>query len=112
MPYLKLQTNATIEDSKELVKGLSRLIADELSKPENYVMVALQDETILSMAGFFEAAAYVELKSLGLPESVTARLSRAICDYLEDKANIPQERVYIVFSDIDRKMWGWNGGTF
>ncbi|MGD8630473.1 MAG: phenylpyruvate tautomerase MIF-related protein, partial [Gammaproteobacteria bacterium] len=56
--------------------------------------------------------AYLELKSIGLPESRTADLSRALCEMLADAAGIDPDRVYIEFTDAPRKMWGWNSGTF
>jgi hypothetical protein len=41
-----------------------------------------------------------------------AGLSRALCDFLKAELGIEPERVYIEFWDINKKMFGWNGGTF
>lgn len=112
MPYLKIQSNKRIENEDEVIKEASRLVAEELGKPESYVMVALEPTVKISMAGTQEPAVFMEVKSIGLPESVTGKLSRALCDFVEEKLGIDQNRVYIVFSDIDRSMWGWNGNTF
>ena len=112
MPYLKLQTNEKFSGEKEIVKKLSKLIADELGKPESYVMVILENDLKISMGGDMKPAAFVELKSLGLSKDLTGTLSQVICEFLEDNIGIPAGRVYIVFSDVERSMWGWNGGTF
>jgi len=113
MPYLKIQTNQTInpDQADELISKASKLVASELSKPENYVMVALTPPVPMLFAGSNEPTAYLELKSIGLPESRTADLSKALCHLMTD-LNISQNRVYIEFADAPRTMWGWDGKTF
>jgi len=113
MPYLKIQTNQTItpDQAQTLISKASKLVASELSKPENYVMVALTPPVPMLFAGSNEPTAYLELKSIGLPESRTADLSKALCHLMTD-LNISQNRVYIEFADAPRTMWGWDGKTF
>ncbi len=114
MPYLKIQTNQEIEAAaaQNLLSEASRLVAAQLGKPESYVMVALQPPLPMLFAGKPDATAYLELKSIGLPESKTAALSAALCELMETHLQIPKERIYIEFSDAPRAMWGWNGATF
>ncbi len=114
MPYLMIQTNRTVSpDRRELLLATaSRLLAKELGKPESYVMVSLNSDVPMLFAGSEEAAAYVELKSIGLPAGSTKPLSRAICSLLEQQLDISPGRVYIEFTDIKGSHWGWNGGTF
>ena len=90
----------------------SRLVAEQLGKPERYVMVALQVDVPMLFAGTDEPLAYAELKSIGLPIGATEELSAAICHLLQETLAVPQERIYIEFADAPRRMWGWNGGTF
>lgn len=111
MPYIKIQTNKEIND-KEIVTELSKRIASVLGKPEDYVMAAVDDGVTMSMSGSLDPAVFVELKSIGLPDTETGRISEVICNFIEEKMNIAGDRVYIVFSDVNRKMWGWNGRTF
>jgi phenylpyruvate tautomerase len=113
MPYLKIQTNQAItpDQAQTLISKASKLVASELSKPENYVMVALTPPVPMLFAGSNEPTAYLELKSIGLPESRTADLSKALCHLMTD-LNISQNRVYIEFADAPRTMWGWDGKTF
>ena len=113
MPYLKIQTNQTVtqEQAQDLINKASNLVASELGKPENYVMVALALPVPMLFAGTDAPTAYLELKSIGLPESRTPELSKALCNLMAD-LNISPDRVYIEFADAPRAMWGWDGRTF
>jgi len=114
MPYLLIQTNRTVAEAEReaLLKAASRTVAEALGKPERYVMVALQDATPMVFAGEDTPLAYLELKSIGLPESRTAELSHILCDFIGGRLDIPTDRIYIEFADAPRSFWGWNGGTF
>jgi phenylpyruvate tautomerase len=114
MPYLKIQTNQAInpDQAQALISKASKLVATELGKPENYVMVALSPPVPMLFAGTDAPTAYLELKSIGLPSSRTGNLSQALCTLIENDLAISKDRVYIEFADAPRAMWGWNGSTF
>ena len=114
MPLLKIQSNHPIESTagEQLLAAASRLVAEQLGKPERYVMVALEPPVPMLFGGSADPLAYLELKSIGLPEAKTGDLSRALCQLIQDQLNIPPERIYIEFADAPRAMWGWNSGTF
>jgi phenylpyruvate tautomerase PptA (4-oxalocrotonate tautomerase family) len=114
MPYLKINTNQPLEDpaAGQLLEEASAAIADALSKPERYVMVDLSNNPHMLFSGTKAPCAYVELKSIGLPESQTRELSQKICTLLGKALGIPADRVYIEFTDVPRKFWGWNSSTF
>lgn len=114
MPYLSIQTNAEPEVTaqQDLLALASRTVAEVLGKPESYVMIALQTATPMCFAGNQTPAAYLQLKSLGLPETRTGQLSDALCSLVAEQLGIPPERIYIEFSSPDRRMWGWNNTTF
>lgn len=114
MPYLKIQTNQALapDAAKALLTQASRTVAGQLGKPESYVMVALEPPLPMLFAGSDSPLAYLELKSIGLPEGKTGALSRALCDLMAQQAGIPQERVYIEFANAKGALWGWNGDTF
>ena len=63
-------------------------------------------------AGDDAPLAFLELKSLGLPEDSTANFSAALCDFMAAHFEIPMERIYIEFASPPRHMYGWNGSTF
>ena len=112
MPYLKIQTNKEIADKSLLMKEMTGLLMDKLGKPEKYIMIAVEPLTEMFFGGTDEPTAFVELKSIGLPVEATSELSEAICRLLNKHLGIPQNRIYIEFSDAPRNMFGWNGGTF
>jgi phenylpyruvate tautomerase len=114
MPLIKLQTNKEIDQSKEkeILASLSKLISNELSKPEQYVMAVLEKASFI-MSGASGDTAYVEVKSLGaLSPDMNNQLSKKICTLLESSLDISPVRVYINFEDVERSNWGWNGKTF
>jgi phenylpyruvate tautomerase len=114
MPYLKIQTNLELSDAsrREILRKASVLLAKNLGKPEKYVMLRFDAAQPMMFAGSAEPCAFVELKSIGLPENRTAALSRVLCQFLGDELKIPSERIYIEFTDARDVMWGWDGGTF
>jgi phenylpyruvate tautomerase PptA (4-oxalocrotonate tautomerase family) len=114
MPTLRILTNVTVpaEQRASLLARASHTVAGMLSKPESYVMVILEDGRDLFFSGTPAPAAYLELKSLGLPEARTAEYSRTLCDLLAETLGIAAERVYIEFAAPPPRLFGWNGGTF
>lgn len=114
MPILIIKTNNVIDksDITKVTQSASKLVASELKKPEEYVMVSFEQSQQMLFAGSNEPLAYVELKSIGLRESQTAALSASLCQLINDHINVPKDRIYIEFTNAPRKMWGWNGGTF
>ena len=114
MPFLRIQTSTelTAEQANGLAARASALVSEQLDKPERYVMVSVEHNSAMLFAGSDAPLAYLELKSIGLPESITADTSRALCQLLAEATGIDPERIYIEFSDAPRKMWGWNSSTF
>ncbi len=114
MPYLKIQTNVPVdpETNTVLLAKASQLTAEQLGKPERYVMVVLEAGRPMVFAGSDAPLAYLELKSIGLPGTATPTLSSALAGLMEAELGISQDRVYIEFADAPRHMWGWNGATF
>jgi phenylpyruvate tautomerase PptA (4-oxalocrotonate tautomerase family) len=114
MPFLKIQTNKPLgeADAKALAAKSSATVAEQLGKPEQYVMTSVESNSAMQFAGSDAPLAYLELKSIGLPESITAGVSRALCELVTTETGISPDRIYIEFADAPRKMWGWNSGTF
>ena len=114
MPYLKININQQMETDQQnqLCLDASAMVADILSKPESYVMVEINTGLCMSFAGNQESLAYLELKSLGLPEDKTTQLSESLCTFINKQLGISEERIYIEFASGPRHLWGWNKGTF
>ena len=112
MPLLNVRTNIAIDDKSATALQASKLAADIIAKPEAYVMVLIEDQQALVFAGNNQPAAYLELKSIGLPEQKTAELSAGLCNWVSEQLGIDSSRIYIEFSNAERHMWGWKGATF
>jgi len=114
MPFLKIQTNQPLTEAsaKSLAEKASGRVAELLGKPESYVMVTVETNAAMQFAGSDDPLAYLELKSIGLPKSITASASRVLCDLVAAETGVDAGRIYIEFSDAPRQMWGWNGATF
>jgi len=114
MPTLILTTNVPTpeEQRKRILAAASSKVAEVLGKPESYVMVLLRIEPDMLFAGTSDPTAYLELKSLGLPEDQTAHLSAALCGFVKSHFGVPPERVYIEFASPPRHLFGWSGSTF
>ena len=114
MPFLRIQTNHPLSeaDARSLAGASSAVVAKQLGKPERYVMTSVETNPAMQFAGNDPPLAYLELNSIGLPESITADVSKALCELVTSAPGIASDRIYIEFTDAPRKMWGWNGGTF
>ena len=114
MPYLLINTNKQLDGSQEmaLLGTCSKSLAAALGKPERYVMVSIESGISMLFGGDSAPCAYLEMKSLSLPEEKTAELSQTLCSLIGEALAIPTERIYIEFSNPQRHMWGWNSATF
>jgi phenylpyruvate tautomerase PptA (4-oxalocrotonate tautomerase family) len=47
-----------------------------------------------------------------LTEDVNRKLSQKVCQLLNDSLGIPQNRIYLNFTEVEASHWGWNGSMF
>ena len=114
MPHLSITLwNEPFESIRQkLMAGASALVAKTLVKSESSVCVTVPHAAML-FGGEPGPAAFLELRSLGgLDANVNAVLSRKLCKLLESEIDIPPERVFLNFVNVERGDWGWNGKTF
>ena len=114
MPLLKLETNVTMsaEQRAALLASLSKVVAQTIGKPEQYVMVTAGNTAVL-MAGKAGDAAFVDIRSIGgLSGEVNRRLSQRICEVLKTSIGVPANRAYLNFTEVEAANWGWNSETF
>ncbi|MBN1931782.1 MAG: hypothetical protein JW786_09270 [Desulfobacterales bacterium] len=113
MPYLKIETNKelNIAFKKEILKKTSEFVANLLDKSENWVMISINQGIPMMFGGSTQPLAYVEMKSIGLPEDKCAVFSNALCNFIESELGIPSDRIYINFRGIERNKFGWNKDT-
>jgi len=112
MPLLNIKTNISIKNKTAFAEAASKAIAELLEKPESYVMINIEDNQCLMFAGNHKPCALLSLKSLGLPEDLTAKFSKSLCAFIQTQTKIETSRIYIEFSSPERHMWGWDSRTF
>lgn len=114
MPLIKLETSADLPDDKKttLLPQLSRIIAEEIGKPETYVMVTIEQNRLM-MSGSDAPAAFMDVRSIGgLTPEINQAISKRLCTLMDRELGISYDRTYITFIDMPRTHWGWNGRTF
>ncbi|MFP4682329.1 MAG: phenylpyruvate tautomerase MIF-related protein [Ectothiorhodospira sp.] len=114
MPTLRIQSNAPVADETwdTLITAASRQVAGMLGKPEGYVMVIAEPTPRMAFGGSREPLAFLELKSLGLPEERTPEFSATLTALMGEHLDVPPERVYIEFASPARHLFGFKGSTF
>jgi len=111
MPHLKIQTNLPIgkKSQQSLLRGASALVARELAKPADLVLVTLEPDAVMLFAGTDDPVAFLELVSVGLSAPRTKALSQDLCELVEEHLGIARDRVYFKFISGSRGMWGFKG---
>jgi len=114
VPHLKIHTNLEVseENRDNILSKSSQLVARELNKPEEFVMITLNPSAQMIFAGTRDPVAFLELTSVGLPAKKTKELSRVLCELIETGISVSKNRVYVKFIDVHHSMWGWKGDTF
>ena len=111
MPYLNIKTNQAVSDVSAFIKKASATVSKASGKPESYVMIAVDQNTPMSMGGSEAPTALLDYRSLGLPGDRKA-FSDALCSLISEKLSIAGDRIYISMTDAERQNWGWNHSTF
>jgi phenylpyruvate tautomerase PptA (4-oxalocrotonate tautomerase family) len=66
----------------------------------------------LAFAGSEEPAAFLELRSIGLPDAKRGSLCTELTDLIAEFCGIARDRIFLVMVDVDAKLWGHDGKTF
>ena len=114
MPYLSIETNVAVPTAQRdaLLAAASQQVSAALGKAEDYVMVALHDQTPMRFAGQNGPCAFLQLASLDLSDDQCPELAAILCDFVGKYLDVPANRSYIQFTDATRARWGWNHRTF
>lgn len=113
MPLLKLDTSVALSDEmkKDLLPKLSKIVAETIGKPEDYVMVAIGSSAML-MSGQPGDAAFIDVRSIGgLSHKVNQQLSQKVCNLLKDSFGLSPDRIFLNFTDVNASNWGWKSST-
>lgn len=113
MPYIHVQTNVPVSDAQaETVKArLGQAISALPGKSEKWLMVRMESECAMWMAGSDEPCAMVDVSVYGgAPSDAYEVLTARVCEILDAVLSLDPARVYVKFSETPD--WGWNGGNF
>lgn len=113
MPFIdsKIAGNVTDEQKVSVKTKLGKAISI-LNKSETYLMVGIEDNYDLFMAGNkLEKGAYVSVSLFGsASKDAYSRLTGEICKIYEEELGIPGNAVYVTYHGLND--WGWNGSNF
>jgi phenylpyruvate tautomerase len=114
MPYLSIQTNSALRDEQQtaLLDAASKIVASQLGKPESYVMASFVPAARMRFAGEESPTAFLELSSIGIPDSKRNPLVAALTDLVTQSCGIKPDRIFVVLADIPARFWSLNGATF
>ncbi|MCH5211703.1 MAG: hypothetical protein J1G06_01675 [Oscillospiraceae bacterium] len=113
MPFIdsKITVPVTPEKKEKIKSELGKAITT-LHKTETYLMVGIEDNYDLWMAGNkLDKGAYVSVSLFGNASSADYdKMTAKICGLYEQELGIPGNAVYVTYHPISD--WGWNGGNF
>jgi len=114
MPYINLKTNLKLDKTTkiELLNELTNIISKGLDKPENYIMCSIDDDKYMVFGNSVDAAMFIELRSIRLPKKETPKLSASLSNFIKNNLNVPKDRIFINFINVEPHLWGYNGTTF
>ena len=112
-PSLFVQTNIDLGDKKmTFMKAASKAVANCLGKPESYVAVSVQDGQDIIWGGSEAPCALCKVISLGsINKENNGALTKEISALLAE-FDVPANRIYVNFFDLERQNVGYNGATF
>ena len=110
MPLLNISTNKKIKSEQILLAKSSDFISSLIDKPEKFVMVKLMHSLPMYFGGSGELCSFIEIKSIG--SLFPSKMSKPICSFFSNELEIPTERIYIYFDDVDSQNWAWDSRTF
>ncbi|KLO18869.1 Tautomerase/MIF [Schizopora paradoxa] len=112
MPYIQLETNIKVEDSKALVLKLSKFSSQVLGKPESRILAKYTHNETLCMDGSFEPAFILTVGSIGtfLPEANPSFVAE-YTKFLKENLGVDDKRGYISLNDPGYDTTGFSGTT-
>ncbi len=113
MPFIDSKITLPVAPEKrETIKSELGKAVSLIGKSENFLMVGIEDNYDLYMAGKkLDKGAYVSVSLFGNASSdAYNRMTAEICRIYEKELGIPGNAVYVTYHGV--KDWGWNGQNF
>ena len=113
MPFIDSKVTVSVtEEQKEKIKSELGKAITTLHKTETYLMVGIEDDYDLWMAGNkIDKGAYVSVSLFGnASASDYDNMTAKICEIYEQELGIPSNAIYVTYHPIADS--GWNGHNF
>lgn len=114
MPFINLKTSVDLSKEKEelLRQKLGKIIEIIPEKSEEWLMIGFEDSYKLHFKGEeLSKGAFINVKIFGTTtKEIYAKLTKELCSLLEEVLEIPRDRVFITYDEVE--VWGWNGENF
>lgn len=111
MPYIKLRTIPAFgsKEKYQAAKDITENLSQILEKPENTIMLDIQQADNLFLGGTeLTNGAFVEISVFGqVSKNAKEVANKFICDYLKTILSISAENIYVSYFDKDE--WGYKG---
>ena len=115
MPLIQVFTSAAPDAaaSDKLLRDLSGALAAHFEKPEQWVMTCIVPGVAMTFGGSPAPTCFAAIKNIGkLTPAKTAKLSADLSSRLAEGLGVPQNRIYLEFTEAVGHLWGFDGGTF
>lgn len=98
MPFLTIYSNATVKD-ENLCADAAQLVAKELGKPIQYVVVNLLFNPAMAFNGSEDTkGALIEMKSIGFRDK--GALAKSLTDFVAQRLQLDSAYINIQFVDM------------
>jgi len=113
MPYINLKTTKKLDTgaTEALKKALGEAIALIPGKSERWLMINLEGECTMALAGEMDNCAMLEVEIFGKASNdAYDALTKKLCELVNETIGIPADRVYVKYAEVGH--WGYNGFNF
>lgn len=110
MPFIDSKITLPVSpEKKETIKTRLGKAVSIINKPESFLMVGIEDNYDLYMAGKkLEKGAFVSVSLFGEASSAAyEKMTGEICKIYEEELGIPGRSIYVSYQGT--RDWGWDG---
>jgi phenylpyruvate tautomerase PptA (4-oxalocrotonate tautomerase family) len=98
------------EKKKILKTRIAKAMEETMGKGEQWLFVGFQEETLYFRGEEKEKAAVIEVKLLGsISKEGKEAFTKISCEIFSEELGISGDDIYVIFTEVERGNWGWNG---
>ncbi len=114
MPLLRITTNVTLPagERSDFLHEASGLVSLLVGKPEQWIMVVLNDDATMIFGGEPTPTAFIELGSIGLGDDGARASVAGLTEFVASRLGVPAGRIYVQTTSPSATSFGWNGEMF